>query len=227
MTLPVVEIFGPTLQGEGPAAGRNAAFLRLGGCNLSCSWCDTPESWDGQRFDLRRTMTPMSVAAILDALPDTWNVVVTGGEPLLYQRSSAWPRLLAELRRRYLTCHLETNGTLEPTDDTLATFGLIAVSPKLPHAGGHRGRQNPAPWAGWSAVDNAYLKVVVQSAADVDRALETARAGQWPLTRVWVMPEGRSAAEINDRWPAVAAAAAGHGINATHRLHILTKGAIS
>ncbi|HHK7228110.1 TPA: hypothetical protein ACQXLV_002143, partial [Streptococcus pneumoniae] len=42
--LPVSEVFGPTIQGEGPHAGRTCHFIRLGGCNLSCSWCDTPYS---------------------------------------------------------------------------------------------------------------------------------------------------------------------------------------
>ena len=50
-TSPVSEVFGPTLQGEGPHAGRPCHFIRLGGCNLSCSWCDTPYS-TGQHLSL-------------------------------------------------------------------------------------------------------------------------------------------------------------------------------
>ena len=41
LTLVVAEVFGPTVQGEGPSAGRRASFIRLGGCNLHCDWCDT------------------------------------------------------------------------------------------------------------------------------------------------------------------------------------------
>ena len=51
-TLPLSEVFGPTFQGEGPHAGRRCAFVRLGGCNLSCEWCDTPYTWDATRYDL-------------------------------------------------------------------------------------------------------------------------------------------------------------------------------
>lgn len=49
--LVVSEVFGPTFQGEGPSLGRRAGFVRLGRCNLDCSWCDTPNTWDWSRFD--------------------------------------------------------------------------------------------------------------------------------------------------------------------------------
>ena len=49
--LNVNEIFGPTIQGEGPHTGRLVGFLRLAGCNLACSWCDTPYSWDWTKYD--------------------------------------------------------------------------------------------------------------------------------------------------------------------------------
>ena len=50
-TLVISEVFGPTVQGEGPTIGRRAAFVRLGRCNLDCSWCDTPYTWDWERYD--------------------------------------------------------------------------------------------------------------------------------------------------------------------------------
>ena len=50
VTLRVAEVFGPTFQGEGPSAGRRAAFIRLSGCGVGCTWCDEPQTWDWSRF---------------------------------------------------------------------------------------------------------------------------------------------------------------------------------
>jgi organic radical activating enzyme len=214
--IPVVETFGSTIQGEGPAAGRNASFLRLGGCNLACTWCDTPYSWDGTRFDLRKEITNTSVDDIIEAVPPAGVLVVTGGEPLLHQGNPQWSELLGRLGSKFPEMHLETNGTLKPTQATVDAFTLIAVSPKLGNAGTHRGR--PAtPWGGWPHIPGAFLKVVVRTADDVAEAV----AMGWPKDRTWVMPEGQTPEELAVRWPTIAAAAAAWGINATHRLHVL------
>lgn len=60
-SLVVSEVFGPTHQGEGPHAGQLCAFVRLMGCNLSCSWCDTPYTWDASRYDLKAEGHRMTV----------------------------------------------------------------------------------------------------------------------------------------------------------------------
>ena len=86
--LVVSEVFGPTFQGEGPSTGHRAAFVRLGRCNLTCTWCDTPYTWDWERFDPSVELSRRTVAALLAEIeamaPEI--VVVTGGEPLLQQR---------------------------------------------------------------------------------------------------------------------------------------------
>lgn len=220
-TLPLVEAFGPTLQGEGPAAGRNAAFLRLGGCNLSCSWCDSGYTWDGARYDLREQIKPTTVPDIMAQLPDAPTIVVTGGEPLLHQRNPAWPSLLVSLAARYRWLHLETNGTIAPTTLTQSAFNLINVSPKQHHAGDHRGNQRPTMWPGWHEVDRAVVKIVCQTEADVVDAVDMAKGHGFDAHRIWVMPEGYELDVLMERWPPIAAAAAKHGINATHRLHVL------
>src|SRR3954452_24909384 len=83
----VAEVFGPTIQGEGRNLGQRAAFVRLGGCNLHCTWCDTPYTWDASRYDLRAEMSRRPVAEIVaEVRPMRPHVVVlTGGEPLLHQ----------------------------------------------------------------------------------------------------------------------------------------------
>lgn len=136
-TLVVREVFGPTVQGEGPSTGRRCAFIRLGGCNLTCTWCDTPETWDARRFDLRATLTRTTVEDIvtraLDGLPDL--IVITGGEPLLHQQQDGWRSLLGTLRAAGVETEVETNGTQEPDALTAQWITRFNVSPKLAHAG--------------------------------------------------------------------------------------------
>ncbi len=101
-TLQIVEIF-PTLQGEGPFAGHPAVFVRLGGCNLACDFCDT-------EFEDFRAMDLVSVVAEVKKLAEKRIdlVVITGGEPLRQNIAPLCEALLAE----GLRVQIETNGTL-------------------------------------------------------------------------------------------------------------------
>ncbi|WBQ07614.1 7-carboxy-7-deazaguanine synthase QueE [Kribbella sp. CA-293567] len=224
LTLPLSEVFGPTIQGEGPAAGRSAWFLRLGGCNLACSWCDTAYTWDASRYDLRREIRHTEVQEIISSLPMEVLVIVTGGEPLLQQDQASWRELLERLRDRGCDLHLETNGTIEPNAVSRALVELFVVSPKLANAGSHRGHQQAGLHPGWTAVaqdGQAELKVVCTSASDVAEVRQLADQVGWPRRGVWVMPEGTTQEVLGARWPVIVDAAATHGLNATHRLHVL------
>src|SRR5205085_2854334 len=110
----VAEVFGPTFQGEGPSIGRRAGFVRLGRCNLDCSWCDTPYTWDWDRFDPAVELRSERLVDIVEQLaamhPEI--VVLTGGEPLLQQRHLG-PLLDACLERGW-PVEVETNGTIAP-----------------------------------------------------------------------------------------------------------------
>ncbi|WP_333594817.1 7-carboxy-7-deazaguanine synthase QueE [Anaerospora hongkongensis] len=115
---PIVEVF-ESIQGEGAFLGLGASFIRLAGCNLRCSWCDTKHSFDVQAASL------LSVDAILG----TWRftqplVVITGGEPTLHDLGPM-VRALKKLGK-YVT--LETNGTNPVPDE----WGIdwVTVSPK-------------------------------------------------------------------------------------------------
>lgn len=227
-TLPVVEVFD-SLQGEGPAAGRPATFVRLGGCNLACTWCDTGYSWDGERFDLRAEITPRPVAELLDAITRPL-VILTGGEPLLHQHSLPFAHLLDGLTG--YTVHAETNGTIPPTPGTQNGVDLFVVSPKLPHADAGARRPhtqviNPralAVYADLAAEDRAVLKVVVRGRPDCELALALATSCGFPLHALWVMPEGTNRDTLSARWPAIASWAAATGVNACTRLHVLAWG---
>ena len=99
--LPVMEAFH-TIQGEGSFSGQAAYFIRLGGCDVGCSWCDVKDSWDA-------TLHPMrSVEDIVaQALKGQARIaVITGGEPLMHDLGP----LTAELQKAGFRTHLETSG---------------------------------------------------------------------------------------------------------------------
>lgn len=228
LTLPVSEQFGPTLQGEGPHAGQAVQFLRTGGCNLSCSWCDTPYTWDGTRHDLRAELTPKSALAIASELIHGLPLVLSGGEPLLHQNSGALEYVLESARYAGCAVHVETNGTIEPSRKMRHLVDTFAVSPKLAHAGPHRGQQNPALHPAWAGIArkhrDTFLKVVVRNQTDVMEVFGLAEEVGWPKDKVWVMPIGTTVEELLARWQEIADMAARLGINATQRLHVLAWG---
>mgnify|MGYP001101970014 CR=1 FL=1 len=224
-TLPVAEVFGPTLQGEGPHAGRVAVFVRLMGCNLSCSWCDTPYTWDATRHDLRAGtthLTAVEIAARMVGRPGM--LVLTGGEPLLHQHRPAMLDLLTAMHGQRRPVHVETNGTIAPTEQLQRAVATFVVSPKLTNAGRHRGHQDPRPHPAWASTPNAVFKFVCHDERDVADAVDHATSLGITRDRIWVMPEGTTPDQLAHRWPVVAAAAAQHGVNATHRLHVLAWG---
>jgi len=100
--LPVMESFY-TLQGEGLYAGQAAYFIRLGGCDVGCVWCDVKESWDADKHPLR---TVDELVAEASAHPGRI-AVITGGEPLMHDLG----HLTATLRTAGFRTHIETSGT--------------------------------------------------------------------------------------------------------------------
>lgn len=225
-TLVVSEVFGPTLQGEGPSLGRRATFVRLGGCNLHCTWCDTPYTWDASRYDLRAELNRRSVAEIAAQVRATgaYVTVLTGGEPLLWQDKPAWSALLYAIGGHI---EVETNGTIEPNPHL--PVARYNCSPKLAHAGDPESeRINPPAlrkFADLAQRDRAILKVVVSSGDDVSAAAALAHQHGFPLRHVYVMPEGTSAAAMHMAHGWLADAAIAEGLNMTTRLHVLAWGA--
>lgn len=220
-TLPVVETFH-SFQGEGPSAGTRATFIRLGGCNLSCSWCDTPYSWDASRFDLRAEMTPWTVenlvrAATVHGAP---LVVITGGEPLLHQSNPAWAEFLGEIHDDEVRgIQVETNGTIAPAETGYLEY---VVSPKLEHSG-----QRPPDIAVLRKFAEIYatFKFVVRAVSDLDEvATILDQVDEYYTPDVWIMPEGIHPDDIIQSASILADAVLNRGWNLTLRQHVLLWG---
>ena len=217
--LVVAEIFGPTFQGEGPSTGERAGFVRLGRCNLTCTWCDTPYTWDWERFDPAIELRNLGVSVILERLDamGVGRVVVTGGEPLLQQRHL--PALLQECRKRGLVVEVETNGTMAPTSGLLAVVDRLNVSPKLANSGVPTDRRiAPEALAALRACGKAIFKFVVERPGDLDEVQTL--VDRFDLAPVWIMPEATTAAGLARGLRDLAGPVLERGWNLTGRLHV-------
>lgn len=219
----VAEVFGPTFQGEGPSVGRRAGFVRLGRCNLDCAWCDTPYTWDWERFDPAVELRVEPVSAVLDQLdamhPEI--VVVTGGEPLLQQRRLV--PLLTGCAERGWPVEIETNGTLAPVPEVTELVARWNVSPKLANSGvSFEKRVRPDALAALMATGRAGFKLVVASEEELDEAAQLVDAHG--LAPVWIMPEGTDAATWLARAQRLAGPVLERGWNLSPRLHVLLWG---
>lgn len=222
-SLVVSEIFGPTVSGEGPTLGQRCSFLRLGGCNLTCAWCDTPYTWDASRHDLRAELRRMDADRIVERLLATGCrfVIISGGEPLLQQGYPGWVAVLRGLIGAGVRVEVETNGTVEPTDETTRLMTRFTVSPKLAHSGVYVDRRiNSAALKALTATGKAVFKVVCRDAADVAETQALATAHGIPARRVWVMPEGADSATLSRHLAVIADPAIAAGFNVTTRLHV-------
>jgi organic radical activating enzyme len=216
----VAEIFGPTIQGEGPTAGRPATFLRLSGCNLACVWCDTPYTWDWSRFDRGAEATEMSapdaVAALqLAGLPDTRRLVVTGGEPLMQQRELI--PVLEALRPRV---EVETAGTIVPLLELRPFVSSWNVSPKLHHSGNILAKRRKVPALRELRNLGAAFKFVVQTPKDFEEVDLICGEVAIPPSKVWIMPEGVTPAEIREHGRAVVDEVIRRGYNLSGRMQV-------
>ena len=186
-SLPVVETFH-SLQGEGLHAGRSAFFIRLAGCSVGCSWCDTKHSWPAESHPLR-PLQSLATEAAAAASDGAAFVVITGGEPLHHNLDA-----LAQTLRQAcgLPLHLETSGV----DPLSGDPDWITLSPK---------RHAPPRAELLSRCHE--LKVVVHEPADLLFAeVLSAQAPQatWMLQPGWDSVEGQQlaldAARRDGRW---------------------------
>ena len=146
MQYPVNEIF-ETVQGEGHFTGHPVIFIRLQGCNVGCSWCDTKQTWT---LDPEMQVSPQTVNKACNDKPHWANmtaqefivmiqnngfvarhIVISGGEPCLYDLNP----LTSELEAAGYFCQIETSGTA-PVQATATTW--VTVSPKINMQGGLR-----------------------------------------------------------------------------------------
>lgn len=159
-----MEIFY-SIQGEGFHSGKPAIFIRLGGCDVGCVWCDVKESWNEADHPF------MTVEAILEEIKDYSSdlVIITGGEPLMYDMTA----LTESLKAKGYQTNLETSGVYAMT----GTWDWVCFSPK----------KFKAPDE--SIYDRAHeLKVIAFNKSDFDFA-ETHREKVGQNCKLFLQPE--------------------------------------
>jgi 7-carboxy-7-deazaguanine synthase len=226
--LVVSEVFGPTFQGEGPSLGRRCSFLRLGGCNLACRWCDTSYTWDwsgknGVRYDPSTELRREDWGKIWQDLMacGTDMLVISGGEPLLQQQ--ALLPLLETCRDVGWRVEIETAGTIEPSPMLTDLVDGFNVSPKLANSGNVlRARLNVHALEALQSSGKASWKFVAVEPIDLDEVAVVVE--QFGLQPVYVMPEGIAADVITERARALAEPVLRRGWNLTTRLQVLLYG---
>jgi 7-carboxy-7-deazaguanine synthase len=169
--LPVMESFY-TLQGEGYHQGKAAYFIRLGGCDVGCVWCDVKDSWDAGKHPLIKISSLVETAG---AWPGRL-VVITGGEPLMHDCTT----LTRHLHQAGFATHIETSGAWPLSGD----WDWICLSPK----------KFKAPLPEILPFANE-LKVVIYNRSDFDWAEQWA-AKTAPGCQLFLQPEWSKSATV-------------------------------
>ncbi len=214
-----------SIQGEGELTGAPSVFIRTSGCNLRCSWCDTPyASWEPEG-EMREVASVVEEVLQYPAV----HAVLTGGEPMVARGIHA---LAAALREAGKHITIETAGTVRP--DGIAC-DLASLSPKLANstpseseAGAawiHRHeelRLQPDVIRQWIAAYPYQLKFVVRGEGDLAEIddLLAALGGEVPAHRVLLMPEGTSPAQLRERAGRIVEICKDRGFRYCTRLHI-------
>ncbi len=220
-TLRIAEIFA-SIQGEGSWLGTPSTFVRVSGCNLRCIWCDTPyASWDPEG----PIMQVDDIVAKVRSL-DVRHVVLTGGEPMLFDAIEPLARKLRELGHLIT---IETAGTVFRA----LSCDLMSISPKLSNS-------TPPADSGWSERHDAtrlnstvitklvstypfQLKFVVGDAPLADLVEIESLIDQLPGVdpgSVFLMAEGRDVETLHKRQPALVEICMDRGWRLTPRLQI-------
>ncbi|WP_175498757.1 7-carboxy-7-deazaguanine synthase QueE [Paenibacillus sp. NFR01] len=131
--IPVIEIFGPTIQGEGAVIGVKTMFVRTYGCDYRCNWCDSAFTWDGSAKAAVQQMSPEEIMERLIELGgDRFETVtISGGNPALI--GGAMAELIGLLHQRGLQAAIETQGSR--WQDWFSDIDALTISPKPPSSG--------------------------------------------------------------------------------------------
>lgn len=229
--LAVSEVYGDNItQGEGKSSGKLVTFLRLANCNLQCDFCDTPYTWNwigtkykhSEKFDKKKEVYKMMIDEVKKKI-DSFKprrLVISGGEPFLQQKQLI--PLLKMLQSEMYTIEVETNGTIQPTEEFLDLVDQINCSPKTSNSGVDNRvtmRYKPKALKALSLCGKANFKFVVDSKEDMVEVLDLVET--FDMQEVYLMPKGRTREEQLAKQGEVLRLAREHSFYFSPRLHVL------
>jgi len=231
------EIFH-SIQGEGKNLGKPSVFIRLSLCNLYCKWCDTDYTWNWegtnyvhnnsvrpgyQKFNKDEMMALLTDEEIIDTVSNFHcdNIVITGGEPLIQQKSII--PMLAMLQARNPDCHIEyeTNGTFVPLPELDALSHQYNVSIKLSNSGvTYEDRISPEAISYFAASPKSNFKFVVDTETDLQEVQAIINHYQISNKVVYLMPQGSSVDSLRQKQSWIVEVCKQYNYNYSDRLHI-------
>lgn len=183
--LPLVEEFY-SIQGEGLHTGTPAYFLRIGGCDVGCNWCDAKFTWNADNFP------PVDVDKIIYNILKykANNVVVTGGEPSLYELSY----FTQKAKQNNIRTFIETSGIKKLTGE----WDWICLSPKM-QSPPHKSIFNPANELKIIVQDESHFSWAENNAKKVNSDCHLFLQPEWSQTKI-ILPKIVDYVKANPKW---------------------------
>ena len=232
-----------SIQGEGKSIGVPSVFVRTTRCNLHCVWCDTDYTWNwtGTQFEHENDKVPgyqkfEKKDWILECLVENIvanirsyncrNVILTGGEPMLQQPGLTALMDLLRKSDAAFRFETETNGTLLPKQEFDHAIDQYNVSPKLDNSGNSQKlRENPKAMTALAQNPKSNFKFVLTNPIDLEEILRLKERYHIEAEKIWLMPEGTSAAQLAQRREWLVEICKQHNFRYSDRLHVQIWGA--
>jgi 7-carboxy-7-deazaguanine synthase len=227
-----------SIQGEGKNLGKPSVFIRLSLCNLYCKWCDTDYTWNWvgtsyphnydsltgyKKYNKDEMIALLSDKEVLDIVSpyNCQNLVITGGEPLLQQKSLI--SLLTLLKQHNPEYHIEyeTNGTFIPMDEVDSLSNQYNVSIKLSNSGVlYKDRIVPEAIEYFARSPKSNFKFVVDTESDLAEVQDIISAHKISNKVVYLMPQGSSVASLKQKQNWIVEVCKKYNYNYSDRMHI-------
>jgi len=222
--LSISEMFGDTIQGEGPNAGIISTFLRLQGCTLKCVWCDTLDVWTvGNEYSFDEIFELFESIDLINKFKQGQHLILTGGSPLKQEKHLI--QFINSFINKYgfkPYIEVENEAVLMPTTEFVNLVDWWNNSPKLNNSGmKEKVRVKPLTLAYMGSLPNSCFKFVLNSKNDWDEIKSTFIDTNFiTKDKIVIMPEGMTQEELSETREMAADIAIREGVRFTDRLHV-------